>query len=107
VVVDVLQALLSLGRPMLVAGGGGYHVENTVRGWALAWSTCSGDEFAEMHHPVVGGNMLASSDWIGGLRDHVRPVFPEQRLAVDAELHATCERLQNALFPLHGITTDG
>jgi acetoin utilization protein AcuC len=107
VVVDVLQALLSLGRPMLVAGGGGYHVENTVRGWALAWSTCSGDEFAEMHHPVVGGNMLASSDWIGGLRDHGRPVFPEQRLAVDAELRATCERLQNALFRLHGIIADG
>jgi acetoin utilization deacetylase AcuC-like enzyme len=103
VVVDVLKSLLSLDRPMLVAGGGGYHVENTVRGWALAWNTCIGDETTEMHHPVVGGNMLASSDWVGGLRDHSRPVFPEQRSAVDPELRTTCERLQNGLFPLHGI----
>lgn len=43
VVVELLNRLLALRRPLLVAGGGGYHVEHTVRGWALAWRTCRGE----------------------------------------------------------------
>lgn len=103
IIVEVLKPLLALGRPMLVAGGGGYNVGNTVRGWALAWSTCLGDDLGDMHLPVIGGNMLGSSEWAGGLRDPARPVFPEQRAATDGELHATCQRLRSMLFPLHGL----
>lgn len=106
VVMEVVRELLALNRPMLVLGGGGYHVRNTVRGWALAWSTCAGDQEGEAHHPVVGGNMLASMDWTGGLRDPERPVLAEQHLTVDAELHATCDLLRRTLFPLHGLAID-
>ncbi len=103
VVPEVLERLLALGRPLLVAGGGGYHVENTVRGWALAWRTCGGDEHYDDFSFGLGGVMLGSSEWAGGLRDRVLPVLDEQRRAVEAPLHQAIERLLTHLSPYHEL----
>ena len=103
VVVDVLKALLGLNVPLLVAGGGGYHVENTVRGWALAWRTCSGDDDDDAYSLGLGGVMLGSSEWAGGLRDRDMPVTLQQRQAVGPELQATLSRVANLVFPIHGL----
>jgi len=104
VVVEMLERLLRLGRPLLVAGGGGYHVENTVRGWALAWRTCCG-ETEDADFMGMGGVMLASTEWAGGLRDRVLAVTAEQRQAVQAELQTTLDRVHEHIFNLHGIRT--
>ena len=68
----VLRRLLAQELPLLVAGGGGYHVANTVRGWALAWQVCAGE--ADEHDPSLGlgGVLLGSTEWAGGLRDRER-----------------------------------
>jgi acetoin utilization protein AcuC len=103
VVVEALERLLRFNRPMLVAGGGGYHVENTVRGWALAWRTCCGENDECDFGMGMGGVMLASSEWAGGLRDRALAVTAEQRHTVESELQATLDRLAARLFELHGI----
>jgi len=103
VVVEIAERLLKLNCPMLVAGGGGYHVENTVRGWALAWRTfCGGNDECDFALGM-GGVMLASTEWAGGLRDRVLPVPAEQRRAVEPELRTTIETVINNVFPLHGL----
>jgi acetoin utilization protein AcuC len=99
VVVEVIERLQRRRCPILVAGGGGYHVENTVRGWALAWRTFSGDSDEYDYGMGMGGVMLASTEWAGGLRDRVLAVSAEQRRAVDAELEATLERVAESAFP--------
>lgn len=101
--VEVLERLLRFRRPLLVAGGGGYHVENTVRGWALAWSTCAGDDSEHNWSLGMGGVMLGSSEWAGGLRDHVLPVGNEQRDAVEAELARSISVVTEKVFPHHGL----
>jgi hypothetical protein len=101
--VEVLERLLRFNRPMLVAGGGGYHVENTVRGWALAWRTCCGANDECDFGLGMGGVMLASTEWAGGLRDRTLAVTLEQRRAVEPELQATIEKITNHVFQLHGI----
>ena len=103
VVVDVLHRLLALNKPMLIAGGGGYHVENTVRSWALAWRTCGGDDDADECSFGLGGVMLESSEWAGGLRDRVLPVIDEQRKAVEPPLEQAIDRLLTNLSPYHEI----
>jgi acetoin utilization protein AcuC len=103
-VVEVLERLLRFQRPMLVAGGGGYHVENTVRGWALAWRTCCGEN-DDTDFMGMGGVMLASSEWAGGLRDRALAVTLDQRLAVEPELHASLDTIRRTIFTLHGIRT--
>jgi acetoin utilization protein AcuC len=103
-VVEVLERLLRFNRPMLVAGGGGYHVENTVRGWALAWRTCCGEN-DDTDFIGMGGVMLASSEWAGGLRDRALAVTLDQRLAVEPELHASLDTIRRTIFALHGIRT--
>ena len=103
VVVEIAERVLKLNCPMLVAGGGGYHVENTVRGWALAWRTfCGGNDECDFALGM-GGVMLASTEWAGGLRDRVLPVPAEQRRAVEPELRTTIETVINNVFPLHGL----
>lgn len=103
IVVDVLQALMHFECPLLVAGGGGYHIENTVRAWTLAWQTCLGETEDDTSYMGLGGVMLGSSEWAGGLRDRHRSVSIQQRTVVDAELHLTLERLGAQLFPYHSL----
>ncbi|MCP5517765.1 MAG: acetoin utilization protein AcuC [Verrucomicrobiales bacterium] len=99
---ELIQRLLELERPVLLVGGGGYHVENTVRAWALAWQTFAGEDADDLSLGM-GGVFLGNSEWAGGLRDPVLPVAPEQRAAVDGPLeNAICE-VQRRVFPRHGL----
>jgi len=104
VVVDLLHDLLRLNKPLLIAGGGGYNVEHTVRGWALAWRTCAGGDDADDFSFGLGGVMLGNADWAGGLRDRERFVLPEQRRGIDAELADTLANVRELVFPFHGLT---
>jgi len=103
VVVDVVQSLLRLRKPLLVAGGGGYHVEHTVRGWALAWRSCGGNDEADDFSFGLGGVMMGSSEWAGGLRDSPKPVPPEHVQVVEPAVNETIASVQKLVFPFHGI----
>jgi acetoin utilization protein AcuC len=85
---DVVHAVLKLGTPVLATGGGGYNIENTVRGWALCWSVLCGQQ-AEHDDLMIGmgGVMLGNTEWSGGLRDRV--------LLSDA--------VRRTVFPIHGL----
>jgi acetoin utilization protein AcuC len=101
--VEIIRELLRFDRPILAVGGGGYHVENTVRAWALAWQTFCGDNDELDLSFGLGGVMLASTEWTGGLRDRVLPVSDDQRRAVDGELQNTVRAIIKTVFPLHGL----
>ncbi len=101
---DVVERVRRLGKPILATGGGGYHVENTVRGWALCWSVLCGDQ--EDHDAMsigMGGVMLETTDWSGGLRDRTLLSDAGRRGEVDAAIDATLRKIERTVFPLHGI----
>jgi acetoin utilization protein AcuC len=102
---DVIHQLQSLGIPILATGGGGYHVENTTRGWALAWSILSGAEPEEDLSIGMGGVMLESTEYQSGLRDRVLLTHGGQRQVVDEAIEATIEKLKQTVFPLLGINS--
>lgn len=101
---DVLERLRRLGRPILATGGGGYHVENTVRGWSLAWSVLCGDQ---ADHDAMsfgmGGIMLETTEWSGGLRDRTLLSDAGIRRSVDAEIDAMLRRVRANAYPLLGL----
>lgn len=103
VVVEIIERLRHYHFPILVSGGGGYHLANTVRGWALAWRTFCGESEEYDFGLGMGGVMLASSEWVGGLRDRALAVPLDQRRAVEPELNATIEKVTSTVFRLHGI----
>jgi acetoin utilization protein AcuC len=105
VVAEVAQQLLDLNKPLLIAGGGGYHIEHTVRGWALAWRTIAGEGDTDLYTLGLGGVMLGSTEWAGGLQDRQLPVTAEQRRRVDAELAATLHAVRRNIFRYHGLET--
>jgi len=100
---EVIQRVLSFGKPVLATGGGGYHVANTVRGWALAWAILSGAEAAADLNPGLGGVMMETTDWVGGLRDRALAPDERQRQAVDQAIDRTIEKVKKCVFPYHGL----
>ena len=100
----VLEFLLDLQKPILVTGGGGYHVENTVRAWSLAWSVLVGHhDQAEAINFGLGGVMLESTDWMGGFQDHEIPVTQLQKRSVDPVIESIIKKIKETVFPIHGL----
>jgi acetoin utilization protein AcuC len=98
---DIINHLLSLNLPVLATGGGGYNVENTVRAWALAWTVFTGAE-----HDLslgIGGVLMESTDWQGGLRDRTLQVSEQQKTTVLPALQATIEKIKENVFSYHGL----
>ena len=100
---EIIEHLLSLNRPILATGGGGYNVENTARAWALAWSVLCGANTGQDMSLGIGGVMLENTDWQGGLRDREFVVRSQQREMVLVVLDKTIETIKANVFPLHGL----
>lgn len=103
---EMIRTLMAFDKPMLITGGGGYHVENSVRGWARVWRTLCGDEDDFDPSVGMGGVMLKSSEWLGGLQDHDLPISSEQRYGVEKALYPTLRNIVQNVFPLHGLEAD-
>jgi len=98
---DIINHLLTLELPILSTGGGGYNFENTVRAWALAWTVFTQSE--QDMRLGIGGVLMESTDWQGGLRDRALQVSQRQRNTVLPALQATIERVRENIFPCHGL----
>ena len=103
---DICSLLLKLDKPILATGGGGYHEENTARAWALCWSVLSGAEPEEDLYAGLGGVMLQSSEWAGGLRDRMLLSHGGQRKTVDEAIERSIERIQESVFPFFSVQTE-
>lgn len=103
VYVEVVGHVLAAGKPVVATGGGGYHVENTARAWALAWIALCGENADETASMGLGGVMLESTDWLGGLRDRVLIADRQRQPAIDAALEATVETVRANVFRYHGL----
>lgn len=100
VYVDIIKYLLSLDKPILATGGGGYNIDNTVRAWALAWYVLCG---ADSEGPV---NSTAGSNGIkqhSSLRDEPLPVSAHQRDTVTHSIEATIEAVKANVFSFQGL----
>lgn len=103
VYVEIIKHLLSFSKPILATGGGGYNVSNTVRAWALAWTILAGADGVSDMNPAVGGVMLESTDWQGGLRDRTLVISESQRQTVVPAVEATIKAVKANIFPIHKI----
>jgi acetoin utilization protein AcuC len=100
---EVINHLLSFNKPVVATGGGGYNIDNTVRAWALAWSIFCGADTAENLNQAVGGVLLESTEWQGGLRDRALAVSESQRKTIVPAVKATIEAIKSTVFPIHGL----
>ncbi len=100
---DIINHLLTLKKPILMTGGGGYNIPNTVRAWALGWTVLCGADTDHLSSSALGGVMLESTDWQGGLRDRALVVSDQQREAVMPAVEATIETIKRNVFPIHGL----
>lgn len=87
---NIIDHVLSFGRPLLVTGGGGYNLRNAVRGWALIWSVIVGDDSHELMMGL-GGVMMENTDWSAGLRDRMLVSHGGSHAAVNAEIDRLIE----------------
>ncbi len=101
--VEIIDHLLRFNKPILATGGGGYNVENTVRAWSLAWSVFCGDDGGDDMHHGMGGVLLESTEWQGGLRDRTLAVTESQRETVTPAIEATIRKIKTNVFPIHDL----
>lgn len=100
---EIINHLMNFNKPILATGGGGYNVDNTVRAWALAWSIfCGADRDEDTSH-ALGGVLLESTEWQGGLRDRALAVTEQQRNAVEPAIEAVVQEIKKTIFPIHGL----
>lgn len=100
--VEILREILSLGKPVVATGGGGYNVDNTVRAWSLLWGVMVEEPLDDIS-AGMGGVMLGNRDWLGGLRDRVLLSDAGRRANIDGEISATVTRVKELVFPILGI----
>lgn len=81
---DIIEYLLSLDRPILSTGGGGYNLDNTVRAWSLAWSIFAG-----------AGQ--------GRLRDKTAKISEAQRKTVVPAVEEIIKAVKMKIFSFHGL----
>jgi acetoin utilization protein AcuC len=99
---EIIKSLLGFNKPILMTGGGGYNVENTIRAWALAWSVLCGED-GDNENVGMGGVFLQSTDWQGGLRDRQLPISKAQHDAVMPIVNETVEKVKRLVFPIHNL----
>lgn len=101
---EIISGLMRFNKPILATGGGGYDVEKTVRGWALAWEMFCCEERDKTDSSLgMGGTMLQSNEWSGGLRDRALPIPEKERRSVDTAIQATIDAVIKNVFRYHGI----
>jgi acetoin utilization protein AcuC len=99
----IVKRLRSFDRPILMTGGGGYNVDNTVRTWSLAWSVLCGADDEQDMNIGVGVRLLETTDWQGGLRDRQLMPTEQQRTVVAPAVEAVIDQVKKTIFPLHGL----
>jgi acetoin utilization protein AcuC len=103
VYVDVIEMLLKFDIPILAVGGGGYNIENTVRAWCLAWAIMCGDDTSGHETLGLGGVMLQSTEWQGGLRDTPRHVAPETVDKIAPLVDEVISQVKKNVFSYHAL----
>jgi acetoin utilization protein AcuC len=99
---EITSRLMRFNKPILATGGGGYNVEKTVRGWALAWEIfcCEWRDTADSSLGM-GGIMRQSNEWSGGLRDHPLPIPEKKRIFLDTTIQTTIDSVIKNVFAYH------
>jgi acetoin utilization protein AcuC len=102
--VEIIKRLMKFDKPILMTGGGGYNIQNTVRAWALAWSILCGADDGHDMNIGMGGVMMESTDWQGGLRDRLLVPTEQQETTVAPAVEEVIKKVKQLIFPLHNLT---
>ncbi len=86
----VVEHVVNTGKNVLAVGGGGYHLANTARGWALCWSVLSGAE-SDAHDMAVD------------LRDRAGVPDANQSQVIQQAVRDTIDKIRANVFSLHGL----
>jgi len=101
---NIIYHLLDFNKPILMTGGGGYNISNTIRSWALAWSVlCGADTEKSNATAGMGGVILENVEWQGGLRDRQLSVNNQQHDMIAHEVNNTIKTIKANVFSLHGL----
>ena len=103
---EIIEGLLRFGKPILATGGGGYNVENTARAWALCWITLCGQKTEHDMSIGMGGVLLESVEWAGGLRDRRLAVDENRAKHIRPVVQAATRAVKEKSFAFRGLQID-
>jgi hypothetical protein len=104
--VEAVRIIQSRSKKLVAFGGGGYHPDNIVKGYTLAWAVLNRvDIDADAAGLTLGGTFLGSSelDGVGSLRDMHLYVSGPARDEAAGEADRVYEYLVKNAFTKLGI----
>ncbi|MFH0964598.1 MAG: acetoin utilization protein AcuC [Planctomycetota bacterium] len=87
---EIVARVLECGCPVLATGGGGYQVENTVRGWTRIWG-------------VLVRRAASTGEEGKGPKRGISPREKELRRRVEAGVRETIRAVKANVFAIHGL----
>jgi acetoin utilization protein AcuC len=96
---EMFQTVISMQKPILALGGGGYHMPAVPRIWTLAFAAFLGcdlsDEIPEWYQEKYG---------IHTLRDHNGPKLrSSEKLEIWNQVRQTVDEIKRKVFPIHQL----
>jgi hypothetical protein len=87
---------------ILALGGGGYSIQDVVRGWTIAWAILNDLTPRDMYEGVISGAMYGQERAGDGLYDEPYQVSPGLKDAVNRFVDSKIDFIRTNIFPIFG-----
>jgi acetoin utilization protein AcuC len=87
---------------ILALGGGGYSIQDVVRGWTIAWAILNDLTPRDMYEGVISGAMYGHERAGDGLYDEPYQVSPGLKDAVNRFVDSKIDFIRTNIFPIFG-----
>ena len=98
---SLAQSVISLGRPVIALGGGGYNLNTVERLWTLLYGALSGQEFSDNLHDGSGPNEADRNAIFQQI--YVKRRGTARGRSIDDYAKRSIEIVQRDVFPKHGL----
>ena len=108
------QSVITLGKPVIALGGGGYNLKTVARLWTLLYGALSGQTFPQAVSPAYAEEwgIMELRDTFGPSAEEAALVFDQvyrrrhaESAVTDAQAYAEqgVELVRERVFPVHGL----
>ena len=99
---SLAQSVISLGKPVIALGGGGYNLETVARLWTLLYGALSGQMFSDTLHDMSGPSDADRNAMFQGI--YVKRRGTTRGDSIEEYARRSVEIVRQRVFPVHGLT---
>jgi len=100
--VKIVRSISDMTEKLVATGGGGYNIDNVVRGWTLAWAAMNGLFLDDPFVGSIGGALRGTEIEGGGLHDRHLYITGPTKEKNEEEIRRVISYIKKNVFPILG-----